>query len=245
MEILEYFDLKENDIVSIVGAGGKTTLMFRLANEIKKDQGRVLVTTTTKIYVPEKGIVDYICIGESHFHSIGGKNEAGIYVCGLEINSENKIIGLEEHHFAGLIGDYDYILIEADGAKKKCLKGWNAHEPVICSGTTKTIGVVDIQSLGMTVCEDNIHRSEAFCNISGARQGEAILPLHLLNMIVHPQGLFKNARGEKILFINKADDAGYLNKGRRLAEALWKHNSEFLGKIIIGSLHSDGAMEKG
>ena len=39
-------------IVSIVGAGGKTTLMFRLAHELAKAGQSVLTTTTTKIFRP-------------------------------------------------------------------------------------------------------------------------------------------------------------------------------------------------
>jgi probable selenium-dependent hydroxylase accessory protein YqeC len=39
--------LKKGGVISIVGAGGKTALMFRLARELSKDGGRVLTTTTT------------------------------------------------------------------------------------------------------------------------------------------------------------------------------------------------------
>ena len=46
--------LERGGVISIVGAGGKTTLMFRLARELSKDGDRVLTTTTTKIYMPTR-----------------------------------------------------------------------------------------------------------------------------------------------------------------------------------------------
>ena len=45
-------DLHRECIITIVGAGGKTTLMFRLADELAKSGLRVVVTTTVKIYRP-------------------------------------------------------------------------------------------------------------------------------------------------------------------------------------------------
>ncbi|MBW2409536.1 MAG: hypothetical protein JRF72_07020, partial [Deltaproteobacteria bacterium] len=39
-------------VVSLVGAGGKTSLMFRLAHEISEAGDSVLTTTTTKILNP-------------------------------------------------------------------------------------------------------------------------------------------------------------------------------------------------
>lgn len=48
----ELFNLIKGDIVSITGAGGKTSLMFYLANKLKK-RGTVLIVTTTKIFKPE------------------------------------------------------------------------------------------------------------------------------------------------------------------------------------------------
>lgn len=53
----EILKIKKNDVISITGSGGKTSLMFYLANILKK-KGSVLITTSTKIKVPEKDQVD-------------------------------------------------------------------------------------------------------------------------------------------------------------------------------------------
>ena len=49
MRLSDYIGLEEKDVISFVGAGGKTTMMFKLAEELGRNS-KVLVTTTTKIY---------------------------------------------------------------------------------------------------------------------------------------------------------------------------------------------------
>ncbi|QZY54048.1 selenium cofactor biosynthesis protein YqeC [Crassaminicella profunda] len=238
MGILNYMDLKEKAIVSIVGAGGKTSLLFQLGKELKKNH-KVLLTTTTKIYVPQSHQYDFICTDENEFLKVAKKNEKGIYVYGERVNAENKLTGLKEGQLDPLVNDFNYIFIEADGAKKKQIKGWNETEPVVYGKTTKTIGILDIQALGLKVCERNVHRSEAFCKMTQLKEGENITLEALLKIIVHPEGLFKNAKGEKILFINKADELYNLDKAEQLKNEMNKFYPKFLSKMIIGSIKNN------
>src|SRR4030042_6313460 len=50
--LIESLDLRAKEVISLVGAGGKTTLMFRLAKELLLAGKRVVTTTTTKILEP-------------------------------------------------------------------------------------------------------------------------------------------------------------------------------------------------
>ena len=47
------FNISPKEVISLVGAGGKTTLMFALARELASDKGCVITTTTTKILEPK------------------------------------------------------------------------------------------------------------------------------------------------------------------------------------------------
>ena len=57
----EALDIHPKDVISIVGAGGKTTLMFALARELSNKKGMVITTTTTKIFPPSHPI-PLICL---------------------------------------------------------------------------------------------------------------------------------------------------------------------------------------
>ncbi|MDF2839688.1 MAG: hypothetical protein K0Q99_459 [Clostridia bacterium] len=239
MGLSSHLGLKEKDIISIVGAGGKTSLMFQLAEDLKRTGGKVLLTTTTKIYAPEEGKYDFICIGENEFAKHAGSNKTGVYIYGTDVNPDHKMSGLNEEQLDKIAAHFDYVLIEADGAKMKQAKGWNDFEPVVYSGTVKTIGVIDIQAVGMRICECNVHRSERFCSITHSKEGEHVTLEHLLSVIVHQQGLFKNAKGEKILFINKADDVYYLNLAEQLRSEVYKWCANDIHKIVIGSIKNN------
>jgi probable selenium-dependent hydroxylase accessory protein YqeC len=58
MQLKEALGLRHGEMVSFIGAGGKTTTMFRLAHELREANAKVLVTTTTKIFKPSKPHVD-------------------------------------------------------------------------------------------------------------------------------------------------------------------------------------------
>ena len=235
MKLSDYIELVEKDVICFVGAGGKTTMMFKLAEELRLNN-KVLVTTTTKIYIPLESKYDFICTDKEMLPSYIDIKENGIYILGSGVNKENKILGLDERQLDELAPYFDYILIEADGAKEKQLKGWNDCEPVIYEKTTKTIGIIDIKSFGMVINEEKIHRSKIFCKITGAKEGDTVIIEHLLRLIMHPRGLFKAAQGKRILYINKIEESNDLILAELLALKLSLKDKKSLYKVLIGSL---------
>jgi len=187
-------------VLSIVGAGGKTTLMFSLARLLSR-KSRVLVTTTTKIFLPNPGQYDFIAMGSSSFDKYNRMKANGIYVYGNGVSDENKILGLRPEDVDRLEIFFDYVLVESDGAKGKLVKGWGRNEPVICSSTTHTVGVLNLNSLGLTVDEENVHRVDEFLKMTGAKRQERINGEHLTSLVFHKDGLFKYSRGEKIIYL--------------------------------------------
>lgn len=187
-------------VISIVGAGGKTTLMFSLAGMLAKS-GKVLVTTTTKIYVPDPGSYDFMAIGSSNFDMYNRMQASGIYVYGSAVNAENKLIGLAAADVDRLSPFFDYVLVESDGANRKLIKGWSKNEPVICRSTTHTVGVLNLAALGLTIDEGNVHRVDEFLKITGAHRNDKISEDHLASLVFHKDGLFKNSIGKKIVYL--------------------------------------------
>lgn len=188
-------------VVSIVGAGGKTTLMFSLAQKLKSEH-KILVTTTTKIYVPKENQYDFMALGDKNFDKFNKMSQNGIYVYGSYINQESKLIGIEPSLLDNLTSYFEYVLVESDGAKQKLVKGWNFNEPVICSATTHTVGVLNLNAIGLKTNEENVHRVEEFIKITGAKPGEEINEYHLARLVFHKNGLFKSSKGRKIVFLS-------------------------------------------
>ena len=53
MKLTEALDVADNEVVALVGGGGKTSAMFRLAREIATAGGNAITTTTTRIFAAQ------------------------------------------------------------------------------------------------------------------------------------------------------------------------------------------------
>ncbi|WP_346884856.1 selenium cofactor biosynthesis protein YqeC [Clostridium sp. UBA4395] len=258
MDILNVLTVNKGEKISIVGAGGKTTLMFILAEELKK-RGRVLITTTTKIHLPKRNQYNCLILKDSfedyineeskyilngnevyvYYGDISKTNESDgeIHVYGSSVNIENKVIGIDDKSISNILNNYDYILIESDGAKEKTLKAWKEDEPVVSNFTSTTIGVLSGEALNLKIDDGNIHRIDEFLKLINKSVGDSINEEDLLGLIFKKEGLFKNSKGRRILFINKVEEEDF-KKLENLIENITMKNKELklLDGILIGSL---------
>ncbi|MGB3210748.1 MAG: selenium cofactor biosynthesis protein YqeC [Desulforhopalus sp.] len=234
ISFLQALDIRQGDVVCFAGAGGKTSLMFRLAGEAREQGLKVLVTTTTKIFVPDDAEYDALSVDGSLF-SRDPVRAPGIYVGGQPSTVAGKMAGADINLLASRRKYFDLVLIEADGAAQKSLKGWNRSEPVIPLFATKTIGIIDIQTIGATLCAALVHRLDIFCEITGSKAGELVTTRLLLRMILHDEGLFRCTQGTKILYVNKVESDADCTNVERLREVL-EDFSIVAGSIKKGTL---------
>lgn len=235
MKLYNIFKLYKECRVSITGAGGKTSLMFTIAEELRKEF-KVLVTTSTKIFIPENSQYDFMYMLEDKKDFYVSSTDSGIYVLGEKFREDGKITGISCEKLEELAQYFHIALIEADGSKRKPLKGWKENEPVICEGTSKTIGVLDIKTIGMIINDDNIHRLPRFLNITETSEGERVDVEHIVSLIFHKEGLFKNSRGERILYINKVETENDMRNLKLLLNCITERNNGYLSNIISGSI---------
>ena len=130
-------------IISVIGAGGKTTLLHHLAEGYRRKGLRVLVTTTTHMLI--EADTDLSCDS----FVIGHKLETdGYCMAGARCEEPKKICALPHQVLEDLYAVADIVLIEADGAKHHSLKYPAAHEPVIVPETTEVILLMGLWELG-------------------------------------------------------------------------------------------------
>ncbi|BHH84696.1 selenium cofactor biosynthesis protein YqeC [Desulforhopalus sp. 52FAK] len=208
------FGLGKGGVACIVGAGGKTSLMWRLAAEAKSLGLRTLVSTTTKMFIPEPVQYDHIDLSGSGYTEII-LVPPGVYVAGRQV-SPVKMQGLAGDVLLKSADHFDLVLLEADGAARKPLKGWLETEPVIPPYTTHTIGVVDIQIIGRAASEDLVHRLDCFCLLTGATVGDEIALDHLSRIITGEKGLFFHSLGQRIVYINKVESDDNIENAKLL-----------------------------
>jgi probable selenium-dependent hydroxylase accessory protein YqeC len=256
MLISEVMGVKEKAFISLVGAGGKSTLLNRLAEELLIKNKRIILTTTTKMFAwqltpfMKKGKLvedhDEETIWKFIKKYFSVKNKTGrLAVIGekIEDNGEEKVSGplpewLDEWWKDQLV---DYFLVEADGAAGRPVKAPASHEPVIPLSTTDLIGTIGIDTLGLSLQEENVFRSEIFSQLTGLKLGEKIGTEALALLICHPQGLFKGAPQNCLrhLFINKVEDSKDLKMAEELTFQVLKICHRRISDIIIGAANQN------
>lgn len=211
-------DLNNGEVISVVGGGGKTTTIFQLAEELKALNKKILITTTTAIYMPDEKEYDYLFLNDIKDFS---PNNGTIAIWGQEAREE-KLIGVSLKKLDEIVGKriFDFILVEADGAKKKPIKAPGEHEPVVTENTTKTIGVIGLDSLGKTIDEETVHRPETFMKITNTSLLDIIKADVIVKLVLEEEGLFKSSKGENILVLNKANDQDLIKEGMKIRESL-------------------------
>lgn len=234
--LTEIFNIKKGDVVSIVGSGGKTSLLYKLAKELKNHY-KVLVSTSARILMPTDDCYDYLYTSVNNYITNKPDNLLGITIVSKDINKEtNKLIGIDDRDLDILIQDFDIILLEADGSKKLPLKGWKDHEPPVLNKTTKTIGVMPANLINKKVSKEFIYGFDEFNILTD--NSEYINFEAIGKILINKNGIFKNSKGRQYLFLNKADTDEEISVSLELSKYLKKViiSETFKFKICFGSL---------
>ena len=230
MNFRKAFCLEDGGVISLVGAGGKTSLMFRLAKELSGDKESVLTTTTTKIMMPTQEQSPHVILAASPESVLSSARRLLLKIPHVSAASPHpleipgKISGFLPQHIDRLwaSGLFRWILVEADGAAQKPLKAPAAHEPVLPLSSNLVIGVVGLKVLGKPLNENWVFRPEHYARITGLSPGAPVTEASIAAAALHENGIFKDApaSARKILFLNGADCPEGQAAGRAVAAIL-------------------------
>ncbi|SHJ55387.1 selenium cofactor biosynthesis protein YqeC [Paramaledivibacter caminithermalis] len=237
-------NLEKKENICFIGAGGKTTAMFRLARELKSLGKKVLVTTSTAIYYPSEKYIDRVLVANNISKINDLKSQRGLMiVIGKDISWEGKLLGLDKCFIDKICSKniFDYILIEGDGGKCRPIKAPGNHEPVIPFITSITVGVVGLDSIGRFIEDRYVHRPKIFEEITGSLPYEIVTEEKIVKLITSDIGLFKNTpkNSKKYLLLNKAEDEERKKSAYIIRDLIRKKGFKIDGIIISSLLNND------
>lgn len=203
------------NVISIVGGGGKTSLLYTLAKARTARGERTAVLTTTKIFAPAA-----YCRTAAECAEFWQNGQFA--VCG-EPAAEGKLAAPTAELLDWLLQNADCLLIEADGAKRKPCKAPAAHEPVILPETDAVIGVMGLDALGQSVAAI-CHRPEQVCALLNCAADHILTEADLAHILLSEHGTRKAVGGRPYyIVLNKCDDAVRTAQGERIAALLAEH----------------------
>lgn len=222
LEALGYEDPKKMPrIISLVGGGGKTTSMGRLAEELAERGFRVLVTTTTHIGCPKDG---QVCLAEDASELFDVVWNGNILTAGRPEKEGRKLSMMkrfdEPEVLERLLEQIDFILIEADGAKMFPLKVPAEYEPVFLEQTGLVIACTGLSSVGKTFGE-TCFRFDQEGGWLARKAEDRIMPEDIALILMDQRGSRKNLGGRYYkIILNQADQETDLEHAREIICAL-------------------------
>lgn len=216
-----------DDVVALVGGGGKTTAMFRLAREMVARGGSAIATTTTRIFAAQ------IALSPAHVLAAQATRERvvaalavdrQVLVIGATSRSTGKADGVSLDLF-GRLREWcpgACILNEADGSRMRPFKAPAEHEPVIPAETTLVVPVVGADVFGKALDAEHVHRPELVSALARAPLGAPITPEIVARVLVHPDGGLKGVPVDArvVALINKVEMLPDRTPARETAERL-------------------------
>lgn len=182
-------DVQSGEIIAFVGAGGKSSAIVALSEELVKSGRSVLVAPTTKMFLVEAGRIGPSVTSEDFEELSAMVAEAlirpGAVVAGSGFLTKERIGGLDPAWIPGLSHLADVTLVEADGSRRRPIKGTAPHEPVLPEAATLVVAVGNVEALGKPVDKEFVHRPEVFSTLTGAEPGQSITPGSFARALVH------------------------------------------------------------
>jgi probable selenium-dependent hydroxylase accessory protein YqeC len=242
--------LGARDHIAIVGGGGKSTLLFALARELRQQGLKIVTTTTTKIRLWEGNQAPktmYLPSGGPWENSLKeAVAKYGHVFVSREDLSSGKAAGIPKAAADALFQAVwvDHLLVEADGAAGRSVKVPGHHEPVIPDSATVVIAVMGLDALGSPCTEENVFRIDEFGKITGLKPQSEITPEALVKIFTHRKGLFKGSPGKarRVAFLNKMDLLEDRDGARRLMRYILQSPGQMVNRVVLGSLHKEEYM---
>ncbi len=182
------------DIVSIVGAGGKTTTMYRLCHELAAQELTAISTTTTAIMRPSRSQSPVLLVESELRDLIEATRDAlaihrHVTVVGGAPRPD-KLAGVSRETVAALAAVADVVVVEPDGARHNAIKAPAEHEPVVPLQTTHFLSVAGLHALGRpltSVC----HRPELAARIASQQPDSVVTAATISRLLRSPEGGLK------------------------------------------------------
>ena len=162
-------------IRAIVGAGGKTSLIRKMANEYREQGRKVFVTTSTHMFVENDTLVT-----EDVDAILQELESKGYVMAGSSCGEKIKALPLEVYEEVCKYADE--VLVEADGSKHMPLKFPNDTEPVIYDNVEEIIVVCGLHGLGK-LAKETVHRVELASRQIGIQPDDVIRATHIQELI--------------------------------------------------------------
>src|SRR5215211_430209 len=143
LKLHEALGILPGDVTSFVGAGGKSSAILIIAEELMEEGKTVLAVPTTKMFTNEAEKIGSLVTSEDAGELSAKAKEAfsggssGVVV-GSGLLSKNRLGGVEPDVVSSLAPLADVVLVEADGSRRRSSSPLATSGPSACPSMRST-----------------------------------------------------------------------------------------------------------
>ena len=186
-DLTDLLAIGRSELVAFTGAGGKSTLMFRLAAELAARGNRVVVTTTTKMGADQAPDGATVCAATAP--EVDAALRRANLVMAVATRDDHKVTGPGPVEAGSLLTatSADHLLVEADGSRGLPLNAPAAHEPVVPPEATLVVVCAGLDAVGRPFTEA-CHRPHLGAALAGRDVDARITVEDMAAVIGDPAG---------------------------------------------------------
>lgn len=214
-------------LVAFVGAGGKKTAIGRLLDAATA-RGRSAVYTTTTHSPPVAGLDPRFVAPARLADALATVPDSPTMLASEAVPNpdrvDRKVRGYDPETVdaAFAAGGADWLLVKADGARRREFKAPAAHEPAVPSRATHVVPVASVKAIGRPLAAPTVHRPERVAAVAGPEVavGDEVTPGVVGRVLASEAGGLKRVpEGAAVVpIVNKADTDAERAAGRRAIE---------------------------
>lgn len=241
MKLHDALGIRAGDVVAFAGAGGKSAAILQVARELTASGMTVLTVPTTKMFLGEVERLGPLVTSEdpqelaSQVKGALSSDNPSV-VAGRARISKSRVEGVEPAVVEALAPLADVVLVEADGSRRRPIKGTASHEPVIPASATLVVAVGNVSALGSPVDEDHVHRPAVFSELTGVGPGQSITARAFARALA--QGSLANVpqKTRTVALITGVEPGRPMADASVIARELWRFGQ---GGVVLTSLPKD------
>ena len=238
MGLLKLLAPLEGGIICFTDKEKKTSLMYRLAEEIERAGSTAICTTTEQLLPPPPG---YYSVIEDEVNNIERPANIPFVVAGRkDSGNSRRYLGYSAEEIDALSrqDQADWILVEVGSSQGRYVLAPDQDMIKYPKGTKLVIGMVGLSAINHYLEGVWVQGVENFSRVSGLQANALITEAALAKLATDPSGVFRNvpAEARRMLFLNHADTSASRASGQAIAQLVLSGCSgDHLEGVCIGA----------
>ncbi|NEU55499.1 selenium cofactor biosynthesis protein YqeC [Halorussus sp. MSC15.2] len=229
----------ETGLTCVVGAGGKKTTLYALADRLD----RAVVTATVRIPIFDAAVAEMV-VTDDPVAALDATDAPVRFPLGLvpEREREDRYRGYDPETVSALAGAHDGpVLAKADGARTRWLKAPNQREPRIPAAADTVVPIASARVVGETLSDDRVHRPGRVAAVADREVGDEIRPEDVAAVLASDEGGLKGVPkgATAVPVVNMVDSPELERTGREIAEGVLDRTPDGVSRVVLTRMVAD------